>query len=320
MQRRRGIRRGTVAVGIAATLLAAGCSAADPGVVSSSGAAATSLRPSSPGSLPAATARAAVGHIVIIVEENHSVSTILGDAAAPYINSLADRYSLATNYHAIAHPSLPNYLALMAGTTAGITTDCTPGPHCVAGVPNITDALERSGRTWKMYAEGMPAPCTAANSGRYAVRHNPFMYFPGVTSDPAACAQHVVPFTQLARDLKTAASLPDFVFISPDTCNDMHDCPVATGDAWLAREVPKILDSPAFTRQNSLLVLTWDEDDHTDRNTVATLFAGPAARRGATFSRLYDHYSLLHTVEDLWDLPPLTANDRDAPVMGDLLR
>lgn len=130
---------------------------------------------------------------------------------------------------------------------------------------------------------------------------------------------HVVPLTGLGEDLKTASSLPNYVFISPNLCNDMHDCPVATGDDWLAREVPEILASPAFTTQNSLLVVTWDEGDG-GNNNVPTIFAGPAARQAYKSTLPYSHYSLLHTVESLWGLAPLTDNDRNAPIMGDLLK
>ena len=265
--------------------------------------------------------RAGLDHVVIIVEENRARSTILGNDAAPYINKLANENALATNYRAVTHPSLPNYLAMTSGTTAGITKTCEPGKGCTARVPNITDAIEESGRTWKMYAESMPAPCTAKNSGLYAVRHNPFMYYPGVTDDKDHCAAHVVPLTQLAADLKSAAGLPDYVFISPNLCNDMHDCPVATGDAWLSRQVPKILGSPAFTTQNSLLVITWDEDeDEGGNNTVPTIFAGPAARTAYKSHRRYSHYSLLRTIESQWGLAPMTENDRNAPLMEDMLK
>jgi phospholipase C len=175
----------------------------------------------------------ALDHIVIIVEENKPSQAIIGNSDASYINKLATDYALATNYQAVMHPSLPNYLALTGGTNAGITDDCSPGAKCRANTPSIADRIKQSGRSWKMYAEDMPAPCAAKSSGKYAVKHNPFMYYPGVTDDKASCAAHVVPFTQLAEDLKTSSGLPDYVFISPNMCNDMHDCSVATGNTWL---------------------------------------------------------------------------------------
>ncbi len=257
---------------------------------------------------------------MIIVEENKPASSILGGSSAPYLNKLANEYALAANYAGITHPSLPNYLALTGGTTAGISGDCSPKDSgCTANVKSIAEAVAQSGRSWKSYAEGMPAPCRTENSGRYAVRHNPFMYYPGVTADQGSCASHVVPFTQLEADLKSASTLPNFVLISPDLCNDMHDCPVKTGDDWLSREVPKILGSPAFTTQNSLLVVTWDEGDDSTNQSIA-IFAGPAARTAVRSDAPYNHYSLLHTIENAWGLPPLTENDRSAPVMADLLK
>ena len=186
-------------------------------------------------------------------------------------------------------------------------------------VPNIANSLDKAGHTWKMYAESMPKPCASRNTDLYGVRHNPFVYYPGITDDPAYCAEHVVPLTQLAEDLKSTSSLPDYVFISPNVCNDTHDCPVATGDDWLSRQIPSILNSPAFTKQNSLLVLTWDEDDNED-NTVATIFAGPAARKSYKSAKPYNHYSLLRTVESFWDLEPLTNNDKNASIMSDMLK
>jgi hypothetical protein len=170
-----------------------------------------------------------------------------------------------------------------------------------------------------MYAEGMPIPCAPDNSGRYAVKHNPFLYYPAVTADHSSCTRHDVPFTQFAGDLSGTSTLPDYSFISPDLCNDMHDCPVAAGDAWLAAEVPKILASPAFTQQNSLLAITWDEGTGVN-NTVSAIFAGPAAKKGHTSSTAYTHYSLLRTIELGWGLPALTPNDANATPMTDLLK
>jgi phospholipase C len=270
----------------------------------------------SPGSTDLATG---LQHVVIIMEENKPASAVLGNAAAPYLNRLAGEFSVATHYRAVSHPSLPNYLAITSGTTAGITSDCNPpGAFCEASVANIADRIIASGRSWKMYAESMPAPCWQRNSGRYAVKHNPFLYYPSVTRDPAYCSSHDVPYSRFAQDLATASSLPNYSFVSPDLCNDMHDCSVATGDAWLAREVPRILNSPAFSRQNSLLIITFDEAD-TPGNAVLCIFAGPAAKRGYTSSTPYSHYSILRTLEDAWGLTPLTRNDATATPMTAML-
>lgn len=257
-----------------------------------------------------------VDHIVVIVEENKPSGSILGSAEAPYLNRLARDYALARSYTAITHPSLPNYVALTSGTTAGITTDCHPD-ECSAGVASIADRVEASGRTWKIYAEGMPAPCGTSDAGAYATKHVPFLYYPNIRDNAARCAATVVPFTRFESDL-ASGRLPDLSVITPDLCNDMHDCSIGTGDAWLAERVPKILGSTAFAG-NSLLVITFDEGRGSD-NSVVTVFAGPAARRGVGSSVAYTHYSLLRTIGAVWGLDPLTGNDAGAPVMSDLLR
>lgn len=258
--------------------------------------------------------------VVIIMEENKPKDAIIGNSAAPYINKLAGTYSQAGNYFAVTNPSLPNYIALTSGTTAGITNDCNPpGGSCEANVPNIADRLEQAHKTWKEYAEDMPAPCYAANSGSYAVRHNPFVYYPDITGNAKRCGSHVVPFSQLANDLKATNSMPDYALISPNLCHDMHNCSVAAGDGWLAEQVPSILNASAFAHKKLLLVIAWDEGDNTNNN-VPAIFAGPAAKQGFVSAAYYSHYSLLRTIEANWDLQPLTENDKTAPLMTDMLR
>ncbi len=308
------------AAGAAAIALAlAGCtaSASAPGTGTSAGSAQSAPTAPAP---PGATASAPVlQHIVVIVDENKPATAIIGDTDAPYLNELARSGALATRYSAVTHPSLPNYLALTSGTTGGITTDCNPpGGSCLVTGPNLAAELDRAGRSWKMYAESMPAPCTTTNTALYAVKHNPFLYFPSVTAQPAYCASHDVPYTQFGTDLASATTLPDFAFISPNLCNDMHDCSVAAGDAWLHANVSRILASPAFTTQRSLLVVTFDEGDASD-NTVACVFAGPAARAHTVSNAPYTHYSLLRTIEEAWGLNPLTGDDAAATAMTPLL-
>lgn len=306
---------------LALALLLAGCTGPgpSPSPVPSTSATAPAPATGTGTESPSAPARHTVDHVVIIVMENKAAAQLLGAEDAPYLNGLAKDYALAANYHAITRPSLPNYIALTSGTTAGLTSNCDPAANsCQADVRTVADETSRSGRGWRMYAEGMPEPCLARNSGRYAVKHNPFMYYPSVTDDRESCVNHVVPLDRLDEDLKTAQSLPDYVFITPDMCSDTHDCPVRTGDDWLSRQVPKILASPAFTSQNSLLVVTYDEGSGAS-NQVVTVFAGPAARKGFTSDTRFTHYSLLRTIEDVWGLDPLTDNDRNATTMAELL-
>jgi len=245
-------------------------------------------------------------HIFLVVMENHAYSQIIGNTAgAPYINNLAQEYGLATNYTAITHPSLPNYLALAAGSTLGITGDCAPvGTGCSVPVPlnapHIGDALDAAGKSWKSYQESMPMPSTGcpglSGSGNYAPKHNPFVYFADVQNDVTRCRSHIVPYTQLATDLAGGVA-PNFSFITPNLCNDMHDCSITTGDNWLKAEVPKMFGSTAFTRQKSLLVVTWDEDDFTSVNKVATIFISPNVKPSSSTATAYNHYSLLKTIE-----------------------
>jgi acid phosphatase len=254
-------------------------------------------------------------HIFTIVMENHNYGTILANTTeAPYTNSLIARYSLAANYAAVAHPSLPNYLALTGGSTYGITTDCT---DCFVTATSIADRITASGRTWKAYQESMPAPCFVGDSYPYAQKHNPFVYFNGIRTS-SECNKDV-PYSSLASDLASASTTPNYAFITPNLCNDTHDCPIATGDQWLSQNVPLILQSPAFTQQNSALFITYDEDDN-GTNQVATIVITnstnnvPAGYRSGV---AYTHYSLLKTVEWAWGLAPLTGNDTAAQPMAD---
>lgn len=262
----------------------------------------------------------ALDHVVIIVDENKPEGSIIGSQSDPYISKLADTYAVADNYYGVTHPSLPNYLALTSGTTNGISSDCNP-PSSTCEVPstNIADRLEQAGKTWKEYANSMPLACDAENSGNYAVKHNPFMYYPDISTNKNRCQSHVVPYSQFSKDLATTTTLPNYSFITPNLCDDMHDCSVQSGDQWLAQQVPAILHSPAFTQQHSLLVITWDEANRFN-NKVAAIFAGPAAKTHYTSNNYYSHYSLLHTIEWAWGLKPLTVNDATAPIMNDMLQ
>src|SRR5439155_1479474 len=261
------------------------CSAAVIGAVPSTASSATS-----------ATQSAVVpsfAHVVVVVMENKSASSIIGNTSqASYINGLAAQYSYASNDFAISHPSLPNYLALTGASTFGITSDCSPAV-CPVNATNLMDRIESAGRSWKAYMESMPASCATSDAYPYAVKHNPFVYYNDIRTNASRCQSHVVPFTQLSTDLRSASTTPSYAWITPNMCNDMHDCSIATGDAWLKAQVPAILSSPAFTSQHSLLALTWDEDDFTGTNQVEFVLAGSQVKTRYVSSTGYDHYSLL---------------------------
>jgi regulation of enolase protein 1 (concanavalin A-like superfamily) len=249
-------------------------------------------------------------HVFVIVMENQEYDSVVGSPAAPYINSLAQQYGLATNAFGVTHPSLPNYMAMTGGDTF-FTDDCV---GCVADAPNIADRMEAAGRSWTAYMEDMPSACLATDSGLYVAKHNPFVHYMDIVSNAARCTSHVVPFSRFSTDL-SSGSLAQFVWITPNLCNDMHDCSVATGDAWLSTVVPKILQSPAF--KNSVLFLTWDEGVTAagGGGHIPLIVASPYTPAGLRVSTPVNHYSLLRTIEDAWNLAPL-AQSANATAMS----
>jgi phosphatidylinositol-3-phosphatase len=237
--------------------------------------------------------------------ENKEYGSVIGNPEAPYVNGLARRFGLSTGSYAVAHPSLPNYLAFLGGSTFGITTDCT---SCAVSAPNLVDQLERAGISWKAYMEGLPSPCyRGPSAGEYAKKHDPFLYFDDIAGNATRCSR-VVPFTRLTDDLASGA-LPAFAWVTPDLCHDMHDCGVATGDAFLAGLVPKLQRAMG---PGGVLFLTWDEGA-TDAGCcgspggghVATIVVGSAVRAGTRLAGPFSHYSILRTIESVWGLPPL---------------
>jgi acid phosphatase len=263
----------------------------------------------------------AIKHVFVVVMENHSYAEVWNKSTTPYITSLGNAYAFASDYFATAHPSLPNYLELYGGSNYGITTDCSPSATCHVNATNLADNLNAKGLTWKGYMESMPSNCGLTTSGKYAPKHDPFVYFDDIRNSTARCDAGVVPYTALANDLNSASTTPNYVFITPNLCDDMHDCSVSTGDTWLKNNLPAILNSPACTVDKCLLALTWDEDDGSQSNHVLTIFAGSGAKTGGVVStKAYNHYSLLRTVEWIFGLPTQTSRDATASPMTDLLR
>lgn len=259
-------------------------------------------------------------HIFLIVDENQPYANIVGNPNAPYLNILINQYSSATNYYAVAHPSLPNYLALTSGSIDGTTTDCNPpSAGCEVGVNNIADLVKNSGRTWKEYAESMPSACYTYNALPYATKHNPFIYYKDIVNNQTRCTKNVVPLSQLQTDLSSISTTPNYAFITPNLCNDMHSCSISVGDNWLSKIVPMILNSKAFTTQPSVLFITWDEGYATN-NHVLALLIGNSVKNDYKSNVYYNHYSILHTIEVAWGLPTLTANDKQATVMTEFFK
>ncbi|MGI9148734.1 MAG: alkaline phosphatase family protein [Chloroflexota bacterium] len=259
-----------------------------------------------------------LGHVFLIVLENRGYSEVMTNPDAAYIHELVARYAVADQYRASGHPSLPNYLALIGGDTFGIQTDCT---SCIVDAPNLADELEQQGRSWKSYQEDLPSACfLGEQADGYVQRHNPFLYFQSIRSDPARC-QRVVPLDQLTADLQSG-SVPDLAWVTPNVNHDMHDRSIAEGDHWLAGFVPRILDSSAW-QQNGLLVVVWDESSNansSDGGHVLALFITPQGSPGARSPLPASHYSLLRTLEEGWGLGYLghTA-DPDVHALADLL-
>jgi len=260
----------------------------------------------------ARSARPAFDRVVVVVFENKEYDEVLGNPEARTFRSLARRYALLTSYRAVAHPSLPNYLALVSGSTHAIASDCT---SCQVSAPNLADTLEVAGKTWKTYAEGLPqAGFTGSWSGRYAKKHNPLLYFADVVSRPDRL-RRIVPLSAFHRDLD-AGRLPDFSLVVPDLCNDMHDCSVATGDAWLRTFLRPLLPNPALAR--GVVFVVFDEGTSNDGGGghVPALALGPVVRAGSRSSMQLDHYGLLRTVESAWGLPLLGRSRNARPIAG----
>lgn len=308
------------------------------------------------GPSPSPSAAAKPGHVFVINLENKSFRDVWNDQSdAAYLSqTLRPQGVLLSRYYAIGHASLPNYIAQISGQGPNPATkgDCpdyeafdssgttslgqAQGSGCVypESVQTVAGQLSAAGKTWKGYMEDMGTPClhpepgakdpnhAAREDSQYATRHNPFVYFAGITSSPE-CQANDVDFSNLAADLKTVATTPNLSFISPNLCNDGHDSPCVDGregglvsaDGWLREHVPEILASPAY-KQDGMLVITFDEAEGKESadaalpggaagGLIGALVLSPLARAGTTSDRLYNHYSLLASIEDVFGLPYL---------------
>ncbi len=279
------------------------------------------------GSPRAAAAGVYFDYVVIIVLENHNLCDILTSCggSATYLTSLANTFGLAReDRYCHVNPSLPNYLCLTGGTDFGCAGyDGGPNSNACTGqawmATNIVDRLENASLTWKAYMEDMPSPCSGSDSadGQYVVRHNPFVYYTNIATNPTRC-DRVVPAgaadQTLLDDLASVTTASNYLWLTPNICNDMHSCPIATGDSYLAGLVPKILDSLVFRTQRAALIVTFDEGYG---QPIYTVWAGPVAKAAYASSVTYDHYSFLATIEANWNLAPLTPSDRNAASMAE---
>lgn len=243
-------------------------------------------------------------HIIMIVLENASYDEAMSN---PYLRSLAQQGALFSNFTAVSHPSYPNYLAMVGGSTFNRTSDSQTTLHAAS----IADLLEARGLTWKGYAEDYPGNCFLGDrSGRYARKHVPFLSFASIQSNPSRCAQ-VVGADQFQTDWKNR-QLPNFAFFTPNLDDDGHDTDLATASKWLENFLtPLLSDGPGM--QSTLIEITFDESDsHFDNNQILTLFMGPMVQPGANISTHYNHYDVLRTIEDDFSLGSFQKNDRSA--------
>jgi acid phosphatase len=267
------------------------------------------------------------GSVVTIVMENKSRSEILGPDGPRFINELARRYAIAEGYHdAFVHPSEANYLWMVGGENFGVLDDADPVSHHLDSASHLADQLDRAGLSWKAYEESMGAPCGLTSHGRYAAKHDPFVYFNDVNGwdghvfhPSPRCADHVVDYGQLDVDL-ARNQLPRYAFITPNLDHDMHDGSIAQGDAWLARQLPKLLASDAFTKGGAIFLL-WDEGGGTPAmDDPPFLVISPNARRGFVSRADYDTSSYLKTVQTMLGLDalPCGAAGSEVRTMDDL--
>jgi len=249
-----------------------------------------------------------VTKVLIFVEENHSLAQM--QSGMPYAYSLAKRYGYATHYRAVTHPSLPNYLAITAGSTFGIADDNPPSSHPLAGATVFGQAWA-AGRTAKTYAETMTSNCQLTSSGNYAVKHNPWAYF---TAERSRCQSYDVPSGGFAADV-SAGRLPTVGVVVPNLCNDAHNCSLATADNWFKQQMQAVFAGPDWRAGRLAVVLTADESSGGDTtNTVLTVVIHPSQSAHVVSTPL-THYSLTRLCDDVAHAPYL-RNAATAPSLS----
>ena len=263
----------------------------------------------------APTVRGQFNHVFIVVEENTNYADVIGSAAMPYLNGLAQQYSLATQYYADTHPSIGNYLMMTCGQI--ITNDDTYS-HTISA-DNVVRELNAARRSWKAYAEDLPSvgfvELNYENS--YASRHNPVVYYTDVHDHPAQAA-HVVPFTQFATDLATY-NFPSYSFIVPNVCNDMHDCGADVADAWLKNNLDPLVKNAQFQR-DGLLIIVYDESGNDDTHgggRIVWVAVSGKSKPGYQSTTLYQHESTLRLSLKALGVNVFPGAANAAPDMGE---
>jgi len=242
----------------------------------------------------------APAHVVVVIEENHGYSQIIGSSQAPYINTLATQGALFTNSFALTHPSQPNYLALFSGSTQGITDDSCPHTFYTQ---SLESELITAGKSFVGYSEGLPsAGSKICASGKYVRKHAPWTDF---SKDLGKDNQ---PFTSFPANF---ATLPTVAWVIPNLDDDMHDGTIQQADSWLQTH---LLAYVTWARNNnSLLIVQWDEDEFTPSNHIPTIIVGPMVKPGK-YSETINHYNILRTIEDMYGLPHLGKSATAKPI------
>jgi hypothetical protein len=240
---------------------------------------------------------AGVSKLLVFVVENHSLDQMRSQM--PWTYALAQRNGYATAYRAMTHPSLPNYLAIAGGSTFGVTDDQDPSAHPLSG-PSVFGAALHAGLSARVYADSMTSPCSLTSANRYLARHNPWTYF---VDERAECNTFDTSLDRLAGDVRTG-NLPDAGMVVPDVCHDAHNCSLAIADAWLRQEVGLALSGPDFRAGRLAIVVTADEDDGSQDNTVLTVVVHPSVQ-GVVTSRPLSQLSLSRLYTEVLGVAPL---------------
>jgi acid phosphatase len=305
---------------LSGTPTAAGTFNVDVKVTDSAGASVSATLSLSIASAAPTPSSAPFGHVIIVVEENTDYSSVIGSSSAPYMNSLANKYGLATQYYASTHPSIGNYFALTTGQT--LTNDDSQTPlSFLVSVDNVVRELVAAGKSWKAYAESIPSvgyvggDATGPDGGQFYTRHVPLPFMTDVQND-ATQRQNIVPFTQFAADLN-ANALPDYSFVTPNGCDDAHDCSLAVADAWLKTNIDPLINNASF-QKNGLLIILFDESSGDNTNgggLVPAIIVSPFSKPGYKSSTVYQHPSVLRLMLEGLGGTAVPAPAANAPVM-----
>lgn len=243
-------------------------------------------------------------HVVLVVEENHSFDSVISKGGMPYLKSLAEKYTLLTNYYGNHHPSIGNYFTM----TTGQTISTNDGYNGTVPYDNLISQLVAANKTWKAYGDSLPEPgYIGGNQRPYVKKHFPIAYFENVRNDPAQ-RKNLAPAEQFIADLRSSQGLPDFSMLIPNMDHDAHDGTLQEADDWLKQHIEPLLADPEF-QKDGILIVTFDESFKSDQDHggghITTVVIGPLAKEHFTDTTFYQHQSLFATLEEILGLPRL---------------